>query len=81
MRLLNGKKPHANDLSRLVVLVKEIIRVVRENKGNAVLKYDGRSESLEVWTREGSRMLPDDLYLKLGDDLQTGHENSGAVSL
>ncbi|KAJ5449523.1 uncharacterized protein N7458_005972, partial [Penicillium daleae] len=57
---------HANDLWGLVALVKEIIRVVRENEGNAVLKYDGRSDSLAVWTREGSRMLPDDLYFKLG---------------
>lgn len=59
---------HANDLWRLAVLVKQIIRVVRENEGNAVLKYDGRSDSLAVWTREGNRMLPDDLYLKLGDE-------------
>ncbi|KAJ5858279.1 hypothetical protein N7534_003556 [Penicillium rubens] len=62
------ERNHANDLWRLVVLVKGIIRVVRENGGNAVIKYDGRSDSLAVLKREGSRMLPDDLYLKLGDE-------------
>lgn len=62
------ERNHANDLWRLIVLVKEIIRVVRENGGNAVIKYDGQSDSLAVLKREGSRMLPDDLYLKLGNE-------------
>jgi hypothetical protein len=59
------ERNHANDLWRLIVLVRRAIRVVRENGGNAVVKYDGRSDSLAVLKREGSRMLPDDLYLKL----------------
>lgn len=59
---------HANDLRRLAVLVKDIIKVVRDNEGSAVLKHDGRNDSLAIWTREGSRMLPDDIYLKLGDE-------------
>lgn len=62
------ERDHVDDLWRLVVLVKEIIRAVRENGRNAVIKYDGRSGSLAVWKREGSRMLPGDLYLKLGDE-------------
>ncbi|EEQ35705.1 hypothetical protein McanMca71_007571 [Microsporum canis] len=75
---------HADDLWRLVVLVKEIIRVVRENEGNAVLKYDGRSGSLAVWAREGRRMLPDDLYLKLGGEagpIQAIESNSRKTTL
>ncbi|KGO70399.1 hypothetical protein PITC_015120 [Penicillium italicum] len=66
--IADRERNHANDLRRLVVLVKEIIRVVRENGGNALVKYDGRSDSIAVLKREGSRMLPDDLYLKLGDE-------------
>ncbi|KAJ5836389.1 hypothetical protein N7447_002415, partial [Penicillium robsamsonii] len=62
------ERNHGNDLWRLVVLIKGIMRVVGENGGNAVVKYDGRSDSLAVLKREGSRMLPDDLYLKLGDE-------------
>ncbi|KAJ5143981.1 uncharacterized protein N7515_002768 [Penicillium bovifimosum] len=59
---------HANDIWCLVGLVKQIMKVVRENGGNAVIKYDGRSDGLTVWTREGSKMLPDDIYLKFGDE-------------
>jgi hypothetical protein len=65
------ERNHASDLWRLVVLVKGIMSVVRENGGNAVVKYDGRSDSLVVLKREGSRMLPDDLYLKLGDETES----------
>ena len=53
----------------MVVLVKGIIRVVRENGRNTVIKYNGRSDSLTVLKREGSRILPDDLYLKLSDKI------------
>lgn len=62
------ERNNADDLRRLVELVKEIIRVVRENGGTAVIKYDGRSDSLAVLEKKGSRMLPDDLYLKIGDE-------------
>ncbi|KAL2837333.1 hypothetical protein BJY01DRAFT_258390 [Aspergillus pseudoustus] len=58
------EEDHANDLTRLAILIKEIIRVVRDNGGNAAVKHDGRSDSLKVWTRGRSRMLPDDLYSK-----------------
>ncbi|KAJ5111460.1 hypothetical protein N7532_001995 [Penicillium argentinense] len=61
------EQDHAHDIWSLVVLIKEIIRVVRENDGNAIIKYDGRSDSLAVSKREGSRMLPVDLYSKFGD--------------
>ncbi|KAJ5542152.1 hypothetical protein N7535_004575 [Penicillium sp. DV-2018c] len=67
------EKSHAKDLWSLVVLVKEIIKVVRENNGNAVIKYDGRSDGLTVRVREESRMLPDDLYLKLSDRTGPDH--------
>ncbi|KXG54471.1 uncharacterized protein PGRI_076150 [Penicillium griseofulvum] len=61
------ERNHANDLWRLVVLVKGIIRVVRENGGNAVVKYDGRSDSLALLKSKGGRMLADDLYSKLDE--------------
>ncbi|KAJ5159328.1 uncharacterized protein N7500_008979 [Penicillium coprophilum] len=62
---------HADDLARLVLLIKAITKVVRENGGNAVVKYDGRSDSLAVFKREGARMLPDDLYRKFSDKTQS----------
>ncbi|KAJ0419764.1 hypothetical protein BJY00DRAFT_301970 [Aspergillus carlsbadensis] len=64
------EEDHGNDLMGLAMLIKEIIRVVRDNGGNAVVKHDGRSNSLEVRTRDGERMLPLDLYSKLGDEPQ-----------
>ncbi|KOC14833.1 hypothetical protein AFLA70_201g001950 [Aspergillus flavus AF70] len=63
------EEDHASDLRGLVILIKEIIRVARENDGNAVIKYDGRSDNLEVWRRNGSKMLPDDLYSKLDNKM------------
>lgn len=50
-------------------MIKEIIRVAKENDGNATIKYDGQSDSLAASKREGSRMLPDDLYSKFGDEM------------
>ncbi|PYH87517.1 hypothetical protein BO71DRAFT_472081 [Aspergillus ellipticus CBS 707.79] len=58
------EKGHADDLGRLVKLIKDIIEVVKENEGSAVLKHDGRRNHLEVWTRSRSKMLPADLYPK-----------------
>ncbi|KAL2838654.1 hypothetical protein BJX68DRAFT_259135 [Aspergillus pseudodeflectus] len=55
------RPPEVEDVTR------EITPVVRDNGGNAVVKHDGRSDSLEVRTRDGKRMLPVDLYWKLGD--------------
>ena len=43
--------------------------MVRENSRNAIVKYNSRSDSLIVLKREGSRILPNDLYLKLGDKM------------
>ncbi|RMZ38805.1 hypothetical protein CA14_003141 [Aspergillus flavus] len=65
------EEDHASDLRGLVILIKEIIRVARENDGNAVIKYDGRSDNLEVWRRNGSKMLPDDLYSKLDNKMES----------
>jgi hypothetical protein len=65
------EEDHADDLRRLVLLIKEIIRVVTENGRNAVIKHDGRSKSLEVWRRDGSSMLPDDLYLKFDNKTES----------
>lgn len=45
--------------------------MARENDGNAVIKYDGRSDNLEVWRRNGSKMLPDDLYSKLDNKMES----------
>ncbi|KAL2784240.1 hypothetical protein BJX66DRAFT_330128 [Aspergillus keveii] len=59
------------DVTWLAMLIKEIIRVVRDNGGNAVVKHDGKSDSLEVRTRDGKRMLPLDLYSKLGDKVES----------
>ncbi|RAL06614.1 uncharacterized protein BO97DRAFT_409528 [Aspergillus homomorphus CBS 101889] len=64
LEINNWEKVHANDLQMLVLLIKDIIKVVRENDGSAVIKHDGRKNHLEVWTRDGSRMLPVDLYSK-----------------
>jgi hypothetical protein len=44
---------------------------VRENSRNTIVKYNGRSNSLIVLKREGSRILPDNLYLKLGDETES----------
>ncbi|GKZ88093.1 hypothetical protein AnigIFM59636_007053 [Aspergillus niger] len=65
------EEDHGNDLMGLAMLIKKIIRVVRDNGGNAVVKYDGRSDSLEVRTRDGKRMLPVDLYSRLGDKVES----------
>ncbi|KAE8406753.1 hypothetical protein BDV37DRAFT_269785 [Aspergillus pseudonomiae] len=70
------EEDHASDLRGLVILIKEIIRVARENDGNAVIKYDGRSDNLEVWRRNGSKMLPDDLYSKLDTINPSDDENT-----
>ncbi|EGC45398.1 conserved hypothetical protein [Histoplasma capsulatum var. duboisii H88] len=68
--LAKWEEGHSSDLRALVILIKEIIRAVRENGGNAVIKYDGRSDSLGVWMRSGSRMLPDDLYSKFDNKME-----------
>ncbi|PYH76428.1 hypothetical protein BO82DRAFT_359142 [Aspergillus uvarum CBS 121591] len=64
LEISDWEKDHADDLGRLVKLIKDIIEVVKENEGSAVLKHDGRRNHLEVWTRGGSKMLPADLYPK-----------------
>ncbi|KAJ6016511.1 hypothetical protein N7540_011102 [Penicillium herquei] len=55
---------HVNDIRRLISLLKEIMKVVTENGGMAVIKHDGQSDSLTVWKRDGSSMLPEDLRSK-----------------
>ncbi|KAJ5710312.1 hypothetical protein N7488_004468 [Penicillium malachiteum] len=62
------EKAHADDIGRLVLLIREIIKVVRENGGNAILRYDGRSNSLSISKRDGNKMLPEDLYVKLAGE-------------
>ncbi|KAI1964957.1 hypothetical protein LOZ58_001649 [Ophidiomyces ophidiicola] len=61
---------HASDLQALVILIEEIIKVVRDNGGNAVIKYDGLSNKLDIWRRDKSGMLPDDLYSKFDNKMK-----------
>ncbi|KAJ6032748.1 hypothetical protein N7540_003480 [Penicillium herquei] len=55
---------HADNIGRLLLLTRKIIKVVRENGGNATVRYPGRGDSLLVSMGEGGQMLPDDLYAK-----------------
>ncbi|KAJ5720197.1 hypothetical protein N7493_007075 [Penicillium malachiteum] len=60
------EKSHDKDIGRLILLIKEIIKVLKENGGKAVVRYDGRSDSLSVSMGDRVMMLPDDLYVKIG---------------
>jgi hypothetical protein len=62
------ERSHVDDLRKLVALIKEIFKVARENDGNVVIRYDGQGDSLAIYRREGSKMLPDDLYLKFANE-------------
>lgn len=71
LEIKRWEENHQEDLRRLAALIKKIIKVVRENGGNAVVKYDYRNDKLVVLKADGGKMLPDDLDAKLND------ENSG----
>jgi hypothetical protein len=62
-------KAHRADIKRLVTLIKNIISVVKENGGKAVVRYDCQSDQLVVWKNDtGKKLLPDDLYARFEKD-------------
>ena len=55
---------HQQDLRRLVYLIRQIMDVVKDGGGRAVIEYDDRvSDELVIWKQTGTRrLLPDDIY-------------------
>lgn len=68
LEIKQWEENHQEDLRRLAALIKRIIKVVRENGGNAVVKYDYRNDKLVVLKSDGGKMLPDGLDAKLNDE-------------
>jgi hypothetical protein len=66
---------HQPDLSTLAMVMKKIIKVVRESGGSATIKYDDQTDKLVIWKAEGKTILPDDLYSRID------HTNSAKVDL
>ncbi|KAK5332486.1 hypothetical protein LTR98_011392 [Exophiala xenobiotica] len=55
-----------NDLEKLAALIREIINLVKECGGKAVLRYNVEGDKLVICKVEREDMLPKDLYLKWG---------------
>ncbi|KAL2822294.1 hypothetical protein BDW59DRAFT_180929 [Aspergillus cavernicola] len=58
------EEDHRADLGNLAALIKNIVSVVKEIGGKAVVKYERQSNKLVVYKNEGKSLLPDDLYAK-----------------
>lgn len=61
-QLRGWEEEKQKELRLLAALMVRIRETVREQGGRAVLKYYGARDYLGVWTAEGERMLPGDLY-------------------
>lgn len=59
-----------NDLRKLAALIRRIINLVKEFRGNAVLKYNVEGDKLVVCKVKRKEILPRDLYSKW-DDVQS----------
>lgn len=68
------ERSHANDIRRLIILLKEITAAVKEVGGAGVIKYGGLNPSLTVSKAEDSKMLPDDLYSYLAGQTTTAQQ-------
>ncbi|PYI31864.1 hypothetical protein BP00DRAFT_425313 [Aspergillus indologenus CBS 114.80] len=62
VEIKNWEEAHQNDLEKLASLLPQIIGVVKECGGRAVLKYDPARDRLEMWKGDNKAMLPADLY-------------------
>lgn len=66
-KISKWQKENYNDLRALGELIKRIISVVKESGGSALVEHDGYSDNLAVWGRDGSKMLPEDLYFRMAE--------------
>lgn len=56
---------HTEDLKRLSFLFRKMIYIIKENGGEAVLRYNIRADRLKIWIATRRRILPNNLYSKL----------------
>ena len=61
------EKRKQNDLRKLAALIRQIINLVKECGGNAVLRYNVEGDKLVVSKVERKEILPKDLYSKWDD--------------
>ena len=64
------------NLTKLAVLIRKIIAVVRDNGGNATVRYDVNKRKLVVTRFHGKKMLPEDLYSKWNDNEKSEAETT-----
>lgn len=76
----NWEKNHQRDLKCLAALIRRIILVVTERRGNTIIKYDPQVDKLVLWKTDGPKMLPDDLYSKFGNDNMESQKDSISVA-
>ncbi|KAJ0415192.1 hypothetical protein BJY00DRAFT_305054 [Aspergillus carlsbadensis] len=63
------EETHHADLEKLVALMRDIVSIVKENGGKAVVRYDCERDKLVVWKNDtGKKFLPDDLYARFEKD-------------
>ena len=64
------------NLTKLAVLIRRFIAVVKDNGGNAIVRYDVQKRKLVVTKFDGRKMLPEDLYSKWSDSKESQVETN-----
>ena len=62
------------NLTKLAVLIRKIIAVVKDSGGNAMVRYDLKKSKLIITRFDGKKMLPEDLYSKWSDSKESQEE-------